>query len=219
MESTKSKIAILLFFGLFTASLIAKADKIVRLERADYSAPKSILVLPPLNDSNDPEASYSILSTVTKPLANAGYYVYPVAVIDAFLKQNGLPTPYEMHATRLDKAREILGADAILYLHAEKYGQYYNIIDSKTQVKIKAKLVDTLTGELLWEGTAKENDHSSYSNDNVGAQLVGAIIGQVINSSYDSAHRLTYRVNKKLYSGYRFPKGPYYLERIKSEEK
>lgn len=50
----------------------------------DYSAykqsrPKTILVLPPLNDSPDVKASYSMLSQVTFPLAEAGYYVLPIA--------------------------------------------------------------------------------------------------------------------------------------------
>ena len=53
--------------------------------------PRSILVLPPLNESVEVNAPYSYLSTVTRPLAECGYYVFPVAVIDAFLKDNGLP--------------------------------------------------------------------------------------------------------------------------------
>jgi hypothetical protein len=40
---------------------------------------------------------YIYLSTLTKPLAEKGYYVLPVAVIDQFLKENGLPTPAEMN--------------------------------------------------------------------------------------------------------------------------
>ncbi len=47
--------------------------------------PRSILVLPPLNKSVEVNAPYSYLSTVTRPLAECGYYVFPVAVIDAFL--------------------------------------------------------------------------------------------------------------------------------------
>ena len=58
---------------------------------ADYTAfrahrPRSILVPPPLNDSIDTAATYGYLSTVTQPLAEQGYYVFPVAVIDQFFK-------------------------------------------------------------------------------------------------------------------------------------
>jgi hypothetical protein len=36
-------------------------------------------------------------------LAEKGYYVLPVAVIDQFLKENGLPTPAEMNGIPLEK--------------------------------------------------------------------------------------------------------------------
>ncbi len=84
--------------------------------------PRSILVIPPLNESVDESASYGYLSTVTQPLAEMGYYVFPVAVIDQFLKENGLPTPGEMHDIPLDKIDEIIGADAVLYITIKEYG-------------------------------------------------------------------------------------------------
>lgn len=64
------------------------------LNKQDFSSyrahmPGSILVLPPLNESTDVNAPYVYLSTISEPLANRGYYVFPVAVIDAFMKDNG----------------------------------------------------------------------------------------------------------------------------------
>lgn len=61
----------------------------------DYSAykearPRSILVLPPLNESPDVKATYGMMSQVTYPLAEAGYYVLPVALVDETFRQNGL---------------------------------------------------------------------------------------------------------------------------------
>ena len=76
--------------------------------RYDYSAlensrPRSILVIPPVNNSVEVNAPYIFLSTISRPLAEKGYYVFPVAVIDRFLKENGLPTPIEMNGIPLDK--------------------------------------------------------------------------------------------------------------------
>ena len=52
----------------------------------DYSAykasrPRSILVLPPINNSPEVTATYSVMSFVTKPLSEAGYYVMPVGMV------------------------------------------------------------------------------------------------------------------------------------------
>lgn len=71
-------------------------------------------VLPPLNQDTDIKDTYDCLSTVTRPLAEMGYYVHPVAVVDQFMKENGLPTAGEMHQVPLDKIRDIIGADAVL---------------------------------------------------------------------------------------------------------
>ena len=61
----------------------------------DYSAfresrPRSILVLPPLNDSPDVNATYSMYAQTTLPLAESGYYVLPVTLVDEAFRQNGL---------------------------------------------------------------------------------------------------------------------------------
>src|SRR5215211_6924656 len=72
--------------------------------------PRSILVLPPLNQSTAVEGTYGYLSAVTMPLAELGYYVFPVAVVDQFLKENGMPTAGEMHQVPLKKVSEIIGA-------------------------------------------------------------------------------------------------------------
>ena len=120
----------------------------------DYSAlensrPRSILVIPPVNNSVEVNASYIFLSTISRPLAEKGYYVFPVAVIDQFLKENGLPTPIEMNGIPLDKIAEHIGADAVLYVSIEEWGQKYNLVSSTTEVHSILRLVDVNTGVLL----------------------------------------------------------------------
>ena len=97
--------------------------------------PRSILVLPPLNQSTAVEATYGYLSTVTRPIAELGYYVFPVAVVDQFLKENGLPSAGEMHQVPLNKVAEILGADAVLFVTVEEYGTKFQVLNSATIVQ------------------------------------------------------------------------------------
>jgi hypothetical protein len=113
--------------------------------------PRSIVVLPPLNESTDLRGTYSYLSTLTKPIAEMGYYVYPVAVVDQLFKENGMPGAGEMHQAPLHKIQEIIGADAVLYLTLKQYGTKYVVLSSVTTVMAVGKLVDTRTGTVLWE--------------------------------------------------------------------
>ncbi|MFT4902200.1 MAG: hypothetical protein ACI81V_001485 [Lentimonas sp.] len=171
----------------------------------DYSAlrqhqPKSILVLPPLNNSIEGNASYSYLSTVTQPLCERGYYVYPVAVVDFFLKENGLPTPGEMHQVALQKIDEIIGADAVLYLVVEDYGSKYKILDSSTTVSATARLVDVDTGVELWTHRVTTVQSSSSGGGGIVEMLVSAAISQVINSSVDAAHGVSRINNQRMFN-------------------
>ena len=52
--------------------------------------PRSILVLPPLNNANDIRGTYSYLSTVSMPVAEKGFYVFPVTIVDQMMKENGV---------------------------------------------------------------------------------------------------------------------------------
>ena len=159
----------------------------------DYTAfrkakPQSIVVLPPLNESPDIKASYSFLSSVTMPLAESGYYVFPVALVDQTFKENGLQNPGEMHQAPLPKLREIFGADAGLFITITKYGSSYTVLDSQVVVSATARLVDLRDGELLWQGRASASDAEGRNNSGglVGA-LVGAVVRQIVASAREDA--------------------------------
>lgn len=172
--------------------------------------PRSILVLPPLNETTNVEGTYSYLSTVSRPIAERGYYVYPVAVVDQFLKQNGLPTAGEMHQVPLNKVAEITGADAVLFLDLKQYGSKYQILSSVTTVDVLAKLVDTRTGTLLWQGRGFAQQ-SGNGSGNLLADLIAAAITQAINSKKDSAHQVSQLANANLFypEATGLPYGPY----------
>ncbi|NBB32746.1 DUF799 domain-containing protein [Pseudomonas kielensis] len=161
----------------------------------DYSAykqsrPKSILVLPPLNDSPDVKATYSMLSQVTFPLAEAGYYVLPIALVDETFRQNGLTTPADIHQAPANKLQEIFGADAALYITVSEYGTSYMLIASDTVVTASAKLVDLRTGTTLWTGTARASSEESGGGGGGGlvGMLITAAVKQILNSSTDAGH-------------------------------
>lgn len=171
----------------------------------DYTAykaakPASLLVLPPVNDTPDVNATYGVLSNLSMPLAEAGYYVLPVALVDETLRTNGVTTPSDAHNIDPAKLRQIFGADAALYVGVKQYGSVYKVLTSETIVEVQAKLVDLRTGTLLWEGRARASS-AEQQNNNQG--LLGALINQIVSNltdrSYDIAglagNRLVYAPN------------------------
>jgi hypothetical protein len=174
----------------------------------DYTAfkqaqPRSIVVLPPLNNSPDVTATYGMLSQMTYPLAEAGYYVLPVALVDETFKQNGLASAADIHAVDAKKVREIFGADAAMYVTITSYGTTYAVLNSVVQVTANARLVDLETGTELWHGSATAS--SAEQNNNAGGGLVGALVAaavkQIINSTTDAAYPMAGITSNRLLSG------------------
>jgi len=188
----------------------------------DYTAfrqnrPLSMLVLPPLNETPEVTATYGVLSQVTLPLAEAGYYVVPVSLMDETFRQNGLNNPAEIHDVSPRKLREIFGADAAVYVKVTQYGTGYRVIDSETRVTAEARIVDLRTGELLWQGraTASSSENRSSNQGGLAGLLVSAIVTQIIETSSDTSFKyagiasqrlLSHRANGVLYG----PRSPNY---------
>ncbi len=178
------------------------------------SPPRSILVLPPLDETTSIIGPYSYLSTVTRPIAERGYYVFPVEVVDQLLKENGMPTPGEMHQVPLDKLRAITGADAVLYPVLHAYGTKYVVLSSTTTVDVGMRLVDTRSGKLLWEGRGVAAQGSSDGNQGLAGALIGALLSQVLTAKSDLGHQVSRVANNQLFftKGRELPPGPYYPE-------
>jgi hypothetical protein len=175
---------------LLTGLALTSACAATRVDYAPYRShmPRSILVLPPRNESTNVSAPYVYLSTVTRPLSECGYYVFPVAVIDAFMKDNGLPTPDEMHGVSLSKIKEVIGPDAVLYVTIEDWGQKYVVVSSTTVVKARARLVDVATGSEIWTGTEHIARGSGGGENGLIGILVSALVNQIVASMSDPTH-------------------------------
>ncbi|VEB40928.1 Putative lipoprotein NMB1124/NMB1162 precursor [Chromobacterium violaceum] len=155
---------------------------------------------------------------MTYPLAEAGYYVVPVALMTETFKQNGLATANDIQAVSPAKLREIFGADAALYTTIKRYGVRYSVIDSVAEVEVSTKLVDLKNGQELWAGSAAANN-ANNNNNNVGGlvgMLVNAAIKQIVNSATDATYPVAGMASNMLLSAGRVngvlygPRSPQY---------
>ena len=188
-------LAVTLFTGCTTTP---KSNRDLSAYHANM--PKSILVLPPVNESPDTRATYGYWSTVTLPVAEAGYYVFPISVVDTLFKENGVTNGYDAQQIPIQKLNEIFGADAALYVKVKEYGSKYQVIQSVSTVAVEAKLVDLKTGALLWEGQEKIQQANNNSNAGLVGMLVGALIDQISNHLSDKAYVLSNSVSTQLYA-------------------
>ncbi|HIG8795367.1 TPA: DUF799 domain-containing protein [Raoultella terrigena] len=196
-------------FAFFTLALalLATGCSTGNKKSTDYSAfreskPRSILVLPPKNQSPDVNASNSLLSVVTMPLAESGYYVFPVAVVSETFKQNGVTNPDDISSVPLKKLHDTFGADAVMYISITDYGTSYQVVNSDTRVTATARLVDSRTGKELWTGgaTASSNEGQNNSGGGLIGILLTAAITQIAHTSTDKAHDIAEVTGARMFS-------------------
>lgn len=171
----------------------------------DYSAfmkakPATLLVMPPVNDSPEVSAAPSVWSHSTRPLAEAGYCVLPVTLVDETFRQNGATTANEAQEIPPQKLRDFFGADAAVYLKVTKYGTSYAVVASETRVEVEGRIIDLRSGELLWQGKAVATSAEQQQQAQGGligllvTALVKQIVGTAIDASYNYAGIANYRM-------------------------
>jgi hypothetical protein len=189
------------------ALVLAQATGCATVPPYDYSAyqrnrPASLLVLPPTNETPEVLATYGVLSQVTMPLAEAGYYVTPVSLMDETFRQNGVTQPHDIHALPAAKLREIFGADAAVYITVRRYGTSYAVLSSETTVTVEGRIVDLRSGDLLWKGAASASSRESDSSNQAGlvGLLVKAVVNQIVGTVSDASFRYAGMASQRLLS-------------------
>jgi hypothetical protein len=189
----------------------------------DYAAfmkakPATLLVLPPVNESPEVNATSGVWSHATLPLAEAGYYVLPVTLVDETFRQNGVLTGNDAQEIPLTKLREFFGADAAVYMKIKKYGTSYAVLASETRVEIEGRIVDLRSGELLWQGkaVATSAEQQQQSQGGLVGLLVTAIVKQIVGTATDASYTYAGIANQRMLGAQRYngvlpgPRSPNY---------
>lgn len=122
------------------------------------AAPKSILVVPAVNKSLDVDAPNYLLSTLTVPLAEKGYYVFPVNTAKMVLEQEGLYEGEQIHSQTPEALTKMFNADAVLYVTINRWDAKYFLIDTTVTVDFDYRIAFK-DGTEIW----KTNQHIEYS--------------------------------------------------------
>jgi hypothetical protein len=117
--------------------------------------PRSILVVPVVNNTTEISASPVFVSTITRLLAERGNYVFPVYLSDLVLRDFGLAEAGHIHLLPTQRLYELFGADSTLFITIRDWSSKYIVLASTVTVEMDYELKDTRTGTLLWQSTQK----------------------------------------------------------------
>jgi hypothetical protein len=177
------------------------------------AAPRSVLIVPIVNKTLEVEASNYMLTTLPIPIAEKGYYVFPVNTVKVVLEHEGLYEPERVRAVEPSKLADLFGADAILYVSINRWDAQYVVLSTVVTVDLDYKLV-AKTGQTLWTATKKmQYSPQNTSTGNVIADLVVAAVNAAITRAAPNYIPLARQANYLVLvaESTAWPDGPYRL--------
>lgn len=198
--------------GSLVALLVtALATGCVTPPKKDYTAfraadPHSILVIPVVNNTINVEAPALFLSTLPIPVAERGYYVFPVNMVKRVLENEGLADPNLVHTADTARLCNLFGADAVLYVSIEAWTARYMVINTEVIVEFDYVMKDAKSGDTIWKERRRV-----VSNSMDGAQdPLSPLVMAVIAKAYPNYMGLARGANSLVFTapGIGLPAGP-----------
>lgn len=195
------------------AGCAAQAPKEMDFSAFKQENPHSILVVPVVNDSVDVDAPNYFLSTISVPLAEKGYYVFPVNTVKTVLEGEGLYDANLVHSADPVRLGNMFGADAILYVTINEWDAQYVVLSTTVTVSFSYRIVSGKSGEELWTAQ-KTMQYTPQQNNASGSPLADLLVMAVsaaITRAAPNYMPLTQQANYQvLYiDPTKLPEGPY----------
>ncbi|MDB6082706.1 MAG: hypothetical protein JWN43_587 [Gammaproteobacteria bacterium] len=204
------------FKTAFLGLVVLLAGCASRPPRYDYAqfraeAPRSILVVPVINKSIDVNAPDYFLATIATPLAERGYYVFPVNMVRSVLADDGLSDANLVHAGDTHRLGELFGTDAVMYISIERWDAKYIVLATTVTVELSYTLKSAHTGQVLWKNHQSIVYRPQQSSGGGLAGLVANAVAAAITKAAPNYMPLARQANSGAITvkGMGLPAGPY----------
>jgi hypothetical protein len=201
---------------VFLSVVVLSAGCVSRPPRADYSqfrseGPRSILVVPVINKSIDVNAPDYFLATIATPLAERGYYVFPVNMVRSVLADDGLSDSNLVHSGDPRRLGELFGTDAVMYISIERWDAKYVLLATTVTVELNYSIKSAHTGQELWKNHQRVVYQPQQSSGGGLAGLIANAIVAAIAKAAPNYMPLAHQANNGAINvkGTGLPAGPY----------
>lgn len=202
--------------AVFLIALVSGCATVPKdISKFQAANPRSILIIPVANRSVDVTAPEYFLSTISIPLAEKGYYVFPVNMVKRMLEDDGLSDADMVHNSPTPKLSSLFGADAVLYVVIEQWDAKYLVFTTQVTVALTYTIKDGKTGDTLWEDKEKMvYQPQSQDTGHPLANLVVMAVQAAITKAAPNYMPLAQQANARafMYPGPGIPPGPYAIK-------
>lgn len=198
---------------ILAVGLSACATTPLKPSAMEAARPRSILIVPVVNQSLNVNAPDYFLSTVSRPLADKGYYVFPVNAVKRLLEDDGLSDADLVHNAPASRLASLFGADSVLYVSIERWDARYLVVATQVTVQLSYVIKDGRTDQVLWQD--KQTIVYQPESSNSGNPLVDLAVNAVnaaITKAAPNYLPLARQANARAFNDREIPPGPYALE-------
>lgn len=218
LNPVNSVLAVLAAISLSACATTQVAPKNYTAFHAE--SPRSILVVPTLNNTLSVTAPDFFLSTISRPFAERGYYVFPAQMVKQVLNADGLSDAGLVHAADPKRLGVLFGCDSVLYVDIQQWDSKYVVLSTTTTVKFDYTLKSCKTGEMLWSDTqTMAYSPQSSSSGSPLAALIATAIAAAIEKGAPNYMPLTIQANAIAAGqpGQGLPAGPYLVDKYQKD--
>ena len=146
-----------ILFSLLAVVLLSSCGSLKKGER--YASlynemPNTLLVMPPVNTTEDVEAKDLLYYSITRPLGECGYYVIPPQLGMEVLKTESAYDAEEFIDKPLNKFYDLFGADAVVFAEIKKWKKN-SALSHKLKAEVRYIIKSTKTNEILFDRECK----------------------------------------------------------------
>ena len=184
---------------LLLVSCSQKITRDMQYPKMYEEKPVSIVIMPPINQTQHVEAKDYFYTTMFAPLCEKGYYVFsPLLTMELFQSESAYDAEQFIEAD-LSQFRNVLGADAAMFTIIKSWKRYFspngkitpppkrNNIGGKLTVDVEYILRSTKTNETLYrrEGNIKVDTSVSGGGGGVFGALVNLAATAISTATTD----------------------------------
>ncbi len=129
-----------------------------------------------IKNNNLPESiSDTLRDTFFRHISTKSYTYMKLKSSDALLKEQGLINPDKLFKKSAQKIGRNLSTDALIYGKITHYRKFYGVIYSQIGIGVSVKMVDSHTGNLLWQASDIATSHEGRLYISPQDLVMGAI--------------------------------------------
>ena len=167
--------------------------------------PVTLLVMPPINNTANVDAKELLYTSISRPLAEAGYYVISPTLTMAILRQESAYDAELFLDKPLGQFYQVFGADAVVFSVIESWAKQGIGINTKIRYLIKS----TKTDQVLFDRTCDlfldlMNDSDTSQKDTkatlltVLVDLAAGALNTALTDQIEAARKANYYIFQDL---------------------